>query len=352
MAATIRDVARAAGVSVTTASHSFTNNGRVASATRKRVQRVAEELGYTANVLAQRLANGSSQTVAVQISGAVSSRTQSLLPGSAFFLGVLNGAAEEAERRGYTLVLARSGVDEAGIQRLGLQGSIVVDPLGTEPVFAKFRREELPLVTIGRPVAMENPPPVVDNDHVKSTRHVLDHLRANGYRRVALLTTKNSRSYTIDVLRGLREWQADHGGEQIVVELSGQPSPKKAAHACKSLMSESHPPDALFATYDWIALGALHQARQDGISVPDQLGIVSSADSDALEWASVAITGLSLNTRQLGKRATQLLLQQIDGSTIQSDTVLVPTRLIKRQSSERTDSGTRRSADADEQRLG
>lgn len=335
MVVTIRDVAKAAGVSVTTASHSFTQNGRVSPATQKRVREVAEELGYAANVHAQRLANGRSLTLAVQISGYASPKANSLLPDSAFFLGVLNGAAEEAERNGYTLVLARSDLSESGIRRLGLQGAVVVDPLGTEPIFSNHREKGMPLVTIGRPVELENPPPVVDNNHERATRQVLDHLLMNGYERVALLTTKSSRSYTSDVIRGLRAWLSEHGGDELVIELSGQPSPKKAALATKELLSRTRPPDAIFATYDWIALGALHQARHEGVSIPDQLGIVSSADSDALQWASVPITGLSLNPRLLGKRATRLLLDQIEGPPPQANSVMVATRLMPRESSMR-----------------
>jgi DNA-binding LacI/PurR family transcriptional regulator len=175
----------------------------------------------------------------------------------------------------------------------------------------------------------------VDNDHQRAAEGILDHLRSNGYERIALLTTDGSRSYTGDLVRGLRSWLRRRGGEEIVVEIPGQPSAPSAAETTKRLLAGSHPPDAIFTTYDRLALGALHQAQLDRVAVPDELGIVSAVDSDALQWASVPVTGLDLNQESIGSRAMQLLLDQIEDIPIPSELVTVPTRLVPRASTAR-----------------
>jgi DNA-binding LacI/PurR family transcriptional regulator len=335
MPVTIRDVAKAAGVSVTTASHAFSDQGRVAADTRRHVRRVADELGFTANVHAQRLASGRSWTVAIQIARSASPGSTHLLPDSAFFSGVLNGAARVAEERGYTMVLAPPGASESRVATLGIQGAVIVDPIGDEPMFRLREKHGTPLVTIGRPMDVEPPPPAVDNDHQRAAAGILDHLRSNGYQRTALLTTDGSRSYTGDLVHGLRSWLRRHGGDEIIVEIPGQPSATSAAAVTKRLLAGPHPPDSVFTTYDRLALGALHQARLDQVAVPEELGIVSAVDSDALQWASVPITGLDLNQESIGSRAMQLLLDQIEDIPTPSELVTVSTRLVPRASTTR-----------------
>lgn len=332
---TIRDVAKAAGVSITTASHVFTDQGRVAADTRRHVRRIAAELEFTANVHAQRLASGRSWTVAIQIALSAPPASTYLLPDSAFFSGVLNGAARVAEERGYTMVLAPPGASERRVASLGIQGAVIVDPVGDEPIFRIHEKHGTPLVTVGRPIDVDPSPPVVDNDHRRAAEGILDHLRSRGYERTALLTTDGSLSYTGDLVQGLRAWLRRRGGDEIIVEIPGPPSADSAATATRRLLAGPRPPDAVFTTYDRLALGALHQARLDQVSVPDDLGIVSAVDTDALQWASVPITGLDLNQELIGSRAMQLLLDQIEDVSSPLTLVTVPTRLVPRASTAR-----------------
>src|ERR1700744_3207119 len=102
----IHDIARGAGVSITTVSHSLNGRGRVQPETRRRVLRTAKRLGYTANAHARRLATGKNMTLALQVAGF---GEEALIPDSAYYIQVLNDASAAALALGYTPMLVPSG---------------------------------------------------------------------------------------------------------------------------------------------------------------------------------------------------------------------------------------------------
>ena len=106
MAPNIYDIAREAGVSITTVSHAFTGRGRVAPLTRERILQVAAAIGYTANPHAQNLASGRSRTLAIQVAGFTARQTSGvLLPDAAYYMDLLNGAASAAAESDYAIML-------------------------------------------------------------------------------------------------------------------------------------------------------------------------------------------------------------------------------------------------------
>ena len=309
MSASIRDVAQAAGVSITTVSHVLSGQGRVAAETRRRVERVAVDLGYRPNVHAQQLVTRRSRTIAIQIASFSEPHAATgLIPHSDYFLDLLNGASEAAAERGYALILTPSNVDISEIDEFGLDGAIVVDPRGDEPLFQSQWHRRRPVVTTGRTTNGEPIRAMVDNDHRAAALVMLDHLEREGYQRPALVTTTSSRSYIVDVLDAYRTWTACRGIEQVVVEVGERPSQEKAAAALRSLLERSARPDAVYATSEELALGVLREAERSGFAVPEDLGVCSAVDSTVLQLTTPQITGTFLNPHEIGGRAVRLLL--------------------------------------------
>jgi DNA-binding LacI/PurR family transcriptional regulator len=343
--ATIHDVAQAAGVSVTTVSHALSGRGRVASATRERVRDTAEQLGYTANPHAQRLVLGRSRTLAIQIAGFTGEGSTQFLPDAAFYLDVLNGASSGATERDYDLVLLPYDLHPRRTQSLAIDGAVVVDPSGEELLLRLLPERGLPVVTVSRPTQGDLSFPWVDNDHRGMAVRVLDHLIDNGYSRPAMITTTRRRSYVADALDAYAEWSRRRGTEPIVVELPEPPDEHAAEEAARDLLTRSVPPDAVYATYERLALGVLRQARQFGLDVPEDLGVVSAVDGEMLLWVEPDVTAAFLNPRVIGHKAISALIDLTEDIPVAPGTV-VSSRLVVRRSTQRRAGASRAASTA------
>ena len=339
MTVTIRDVALAAGVSVTTVSHVLNQQGRVSKDTRTRVQRVAANLGYRANVHAQQLVTRRSRTLAIQVARAAEPSTAtSLIPNSEYFLELLNGAAERADDLGYALILTPPGVSAETINAFSVDGAVIVDPRGDEPLFTA-RSDARKLVTTGRPLSgPARAAFAVDNDHRAAAIEMLDHLAAQGFQRPALVVTDTTRSYTADMTAGYLEWAQKRGIEPVVVEVSGE-GQTRGARALLHLAGLDTQTDSIYASSEDLALDLLHELHRESLSVAGDIGLCSAVDSNALQLTSPTITGMSLHPREIGRCATELVVDLIEGirETAQEPvTVTVPTQLLVRESTVRS----------------
>ncbi len=333
MSATIRDVAEAAGVSITTVSHVLSGRGRVAEDTRRRVTQTAIDLAYRPNIHAQQLVTRKSRTVAIQVASFTeSSSTGILIPRSDYFLDLLNGAAEAAADQGYALILTPPNVDATSLDEFAVDGVIVVDPCGDEPLFRGKWHHRRPMVTTGRPTTGEQMRSVVDNDHRSAAVTMLDHLEQQGFERPALVITNTSRSYVVDMLMAYRAWTASHGMDEAVVQVGEAPSEDGAARALRSLLGRSPRPDAVYASSEELALGVLHEAQRHALAVPQELGVCSAVDSSALQLTTPQVTGMHLNPRNIGRRAVEALLELAADPDAEPRHIDIPTRLHERAS--------------------
>ncbi|WP_410657134.1 LacI family DNA-binding transcriptional regulator [Amycolatopsis sp. lyj-112] len=339
MSPTIRDVAAAAGVSITTVSHVLSGQGRISEDTRRRVAQAAADLGYQASVHAQQLVTRRSRTLAIQIANSVdASSACALVPNSDYFLEVLNGAAEAASKRSYALLLTPADADLDRLNAFAVDGAILVDPRGDEPFFATGWCRDRPLVTTGRPMATQcQVPVIVDNDLVAAARLMLDHLAERGYERPAMITTDTSRSYAADLVAGYRGWMDDRGREPVVVEIDEPPTGEGTAEALGRLLDRTRCPDAVFTTSENLALGVLHEARRRQLAVPASLGLCSAVDSGSLRLTSPQVTGMFVHPREVGGRAATALMDLIEGGSTGTETrrIEVPVRLNARESTHR-----------------
>jgi len=235
--------------------------------------------------------------------------TRALLPRSDYFLDLLNGAAAAAADFGCALMLTPPNLDALDLAGFAVDGVIMVDPRGDEPLFNAKWQSSRPMVTTGRVTIGTGARSVVDNDHLTAATTVLDHLEREGYQRPALIVTSTSRSYIVDMLDAYRAWAETRGVEQLIVEVGETPSESAAAKALTSLLERSPAPDAIFASSEELALGVLHEAQQRGIDIPGTLGVCSAVDSSTLQLTTPQVTGTMLNPGEIGRQAAKALLE-------------------------------------------
>ena len=331
--ASIHEVARRAGVSITTVSHALSGKGRLNARTRERVQIAARELGYRANALAQGLASGWRGLLALQVSGAEGPPL--MVSDIQYFADLMNAATLTALAHGYWLVLAPPSAHTEAWNQLQPDGAVIVDPTVADPLVQMLRVQNVPFVTTGRSPSDGDDTYWVDNDHVRGTRTMLDHLEQAGARRIALLTAPTLYSYTIDSRQAYEEWMREREREPVVA-IVREGVTENAAHACGLELLAGHPrPDAIYATLDRLALGALRAAQARSIPVPDELLIAGLSDSEAARHAQPPLTTLGLHPDKIGQHAVTMLIALVEGRSAPQRHRLVPTQLIPRASTAR-----------------
>jgi DNA-binding LacI/PurR family transcriptional regulator len=329
----IHDVAREAGVSITTVSHSLNGRGRVLPETRERVVEIAERLGYSANVHAQRLATGLNKTIALQVSGY---GPDIVGVDSAYYIDLLNSASATALELGYMPILTPPDVTHQ-LTRFPADGALILDPIGNEPLLDTISEAGGIVVTAGR--ALRNRKKVagwVDNDLPTLTIEVLDHLETQGYRRPALITGIRDRSYAADTIKAYERWVAERGCESLIEEVEDNPTADVAMATARRLLESKSPPDSIYTSFDVFALGALRVAGAMGLKVPDDLGIVATVDSQGMRSATPALTAIENHPRELGSRAIKILVGLLNGDIEAPVGEIVPAELQVRESTSRS----------------
>jgi DNA-binding LacI/PurR family transcriptional regulator len=329
----IREVARVAGVSVTTVSHALNGKGRLPEETRRHVQSVADHLGYRPSATARNLVGGKTGLLGLVVSQPT--RGSFAVSDFAYFTEIMAAATAAAMARGYALVLAPPdwGLGEGG--PVAVDGAIVIDPLRRDPLVREFARAGTPVVTTGRALDSAGDGAWIDNDHVGATRRVLDHLAKRGAQRIGLLTNPTRISYTVDVEDAYRAWCEERRLEPMIEYARADLTERAGFAAASEMLRLAEPPDAIHATYDRLAYGVVLAAGALGIRIPDDLLLAMTATNSGAPPQHPTITSLDLHPAEIGRLAAELLVDLIEERQPPERQLVVPTRLIPRGSTNR-----------------
>lgn len=326
--ASIRDVAREAGVSPTTVSHALNGKGRVDKKTRERVVEVAERLQYRANQNAINLLKHRSGVLALTIGAPAENPVG--LGDMEFFIRYMSGATTTALERGFTLMLIPSTKADA-LSGIEIDGAMVIDPVSDDPLVGELRKRHIPVVTSGRDPDLESSS-WVDNDLKANSERLLDHMAEQGATRIGMVSPPTLYSYGIDFRAGYLAWCEKHGQEPLVVEAENSITEKGGFEAATALLSRPDAPDAIFAGLDRHALGTLLAAESLGIHVPEDLMLASATDSQQMSSAQPSITALSLSPELVGTRSVEMLIALIEEPGAEAGPIVVPASIAARES--------------------
>jgi len=327
---TIFDVARHAGVSITTVSHVFSGKRPVKEETRRRVMDAADSLRYRPQRTAIALARGRTMNLAVYAPTGDSDPV--LNPFFSLLLPVMSAAAVAM---GYTFVLFTSdrmteNLADALLAGRTVDGVILIDPQRGDPFVDRLAAADVPFVSLGR--ILDGPDtPRADIDQRALCREVLDHLAGEGYERPALFTGGSGTSYVFDLQKTFRRLAPG----QPVVQVDDRSD--RAAYAAAQWLLKAEPrPDAIFCANDQLAVVVLRVAAQLGLEVPRDLAVVGVGDSLA-RHADPPLTSVRKHPEQLGELLVSKLDRRLGGGDDEPRVSIVAADLVVRQSSVRYD---------------
>lgn len=326
--ANIRDVARIAGVSVTTASRALSGNGRVSSDTIIRVRAAVDETGFVPSEVARGLLTGRTQTLGIVVPDIT----------NPFFSGLMASVERAAKVNGRTVFLTEADAGEDardGLARLrarGVDGLILVGNLFRDAATLQHAAQDTPLVIINR-VASSVVFSTVSSDHADGSRRAVDHLVALGHRRVAHFAGPGG----VDVpeLRAsIFLAEAAAAGIEAVTIPSGF-TIRDGANAAERFLMLSDRPTAVFAANDFSAFGAIDVFRRAGRSVPEDIAVIGYDDIPMAPLFAPGLTTIRQDTDALGAAAVIELERQLDGGRGRR-TITTPVALIVRGTTRRT----------------
>jgi LacI family transcriptional regulator len=330
---TIRDVASAAGVSIGTASKALNANGRLREETREKVRKVALELGYRPNDMAQSLHRTRSMTV-----GIIS--TDSF---GRFTLPIFQALEEQFADQGIGVFMCNATDDpERERQHIDHLLGKRIDGLVVTARRADKRPPVGPLPP-GLPVIyVFSQPDDRDSlallpDDEGGARLAVRHLAEIGCRRIACITGPERFEAVLLRRRGYQSALAEAGlVEHPEYYLSGPWSEAWGRAAVAQLFDgTATPPDGLFCGNDQIARGAVEALRDRGIDVPNAVAVVGFDNWEVLaEAARPPLSSIDMNLSALGEEAGRLLLSMIGGEKLRGIRRL-PSTLVVRQSTQR-----------------
>ena len=250
-----------------------------------------------------------------------------LIPEASFFIELLNGAAARAADAGYSIVISASELHHAGL----VDALIAVDPLGRAEVQDALEAG-VPVVTVGRVPRDELLTPSVDTDHGRSISLLLGHSR-NGARPGAawLLSVEDRTSFVGDVESAFSRWCAR--SERPARILNVPETPAAVERALLGALADEPAPPILVSAFDRPAVWGLQVLTAAGVEVPGTTVVASIIDGEVLRIAQPSITALDLDGAAHGRAAVDLALQAVLEGEIAARTILLPARLIVRDSS-------------------
>ncbi|MFC9833920.1 LacI family DNA-binding transcriptional regulator [Rhodococcus sp. NPDC127530] len=309
---TIADVARHAGVSTTTVSHTFSGKGVVATATRERVRSAAKSLGYRPDVVARGLRSNRLGVLALVLRP-LETLDSSLPEGVDYFLRFAGSAALAAMDFGYGLMLVSDPTrDESPAAALACDGFLITEPVTNDPLIEMLLGEGVPFLSVGRDPARADYDAWLDTDTELMTGRVLRHLEDAGATRVALVAGTDSNSWNLGAEAAYREWAATRGQDALVAirpETTGEAGGREAAD---ELFDRNDPPDAVYCLTGRHAAGVLARVRERGLDVPGDVQIVGGSDSEHTRSAVPPITSVDLQPEHLARVAVTLLVNRLD----------------------------------------
>jgi LacI family transcriptional regulator len=323
--ATIRDVARAAGVSIATVSRVFNGSNRVSDAARRRVQSAAVRLDYLPNVAARSLTTSRTHALGV------------LLPDlyGEFFSDVIRGIDHAARRGKYQILLASSHADAHDLLAAARSMRGRIDGL---VAMASDRDSAAAIAQVARyfSVVILNPRARVDGcssvsiANLQGARALVEHLIGLGHRRVGIIQGPAGNGDAEQRRRGYRQALRGAGiPHDPSLEFRGDFTEASGHAAAQEILRCTPRPTAIFAANDYMAIGALSALREAGVDVPGEMAVTGFDDIAMARYLSPPLTTVCVDAFELGERAIEVWMQRAADPSHRRHEVLPATVVVR-----------------------
>lgn len=330
MGITIRDIAKAADVSINTVSRALNNKGDVNKETRNRIERIARELNYVPNQLARSLHHKQTGTIGVVV-------TDNSNP---FYARLIKGIEDVASGAGYNIILCNSDEDaekEAAAMKILKEkqvDGILITPTHTQEGFLRaLGSYQKPLVLVNR--SMDDADlDYVKTDNVLGAKMAVQRLVSTGRRRLWYLGGPARISSAVERLQGCREAVREAGLAPESLRVIETSLHMEDGYACTAAaLREGGHPDGLFAYSDIMAIAAMKALREKGLAIPRDVAVVGYDDIEISRYLEISLTTVRQQRYELGRRSAEVLIDKLrDGEHHRTAHIVYSPELVIRDS--------------------
>jgi LacI family transcriptional regulator len=337
----ISDIARKAGVSVSTVSFVMNDKAvkmRISREVIEKVENVAREMGYRPNQLARGLRTGKTKTIGLIVENI----------SNAFFATLAKSIEDEAKRYDYKVVYCSTDNDEEKARELinllsqrQVDGYIITPTLHLAEDIRRLQAESKPVILIDRYFPQHGEIPAVLVDNYGGVARGMETLIAKGYRKIALVTIETEMAHMKDRLRAYCEVLRRHGipeEDRHVKIIPYNSDHEKALQEVESLLSGAGSAiDAVFFLTNYLGVLGIEAIKKLHIKVPEQLAVICFDDNDIFRLYTPTISVIRQPVEEIGKRAMSALVERLrhsgeESSFMENSPVLLTADLVARES--------------------
>ena len=334
MKATIRDVAREAGVSIASVSNALNGKKKVSAQTMQRIEEAAHRLGYSADPAASSLKSRNSHRIGL------------ILPciDSAFFPAVIDALLPILEAHGYLLSFYSTGFDpereRACVESLlaDRADGIVLDSVSTDGAYfrelsqLRMGSKRIPVVAMEQDLAQYGLSSVYVDNRAGGAM-AAEHLLACGVKHPVHIHGLRTAPWARERCEGF--WQvfreAGSGAEEART-VQGDFTLQSGRLAAEELMKRGIAMDGLFAANDLMAMGAMKALQEAGLRIPEEIALMGFDDTSLSPLVSPSLTSIEVPKTELGVQAGQVLLRALQSGGETAEDICLPLQLLARQS--------------------
>ena len=333
MGVTIKDVAQAAGVSISTVSKVMNGHYSISEKTADHVRRVMGELNYYPSANAQSFASGASRTVVL---------LADLSPNMAFqnphMFEIVAGLEGALRKRGYRLILqgtdetSACGLAEEIISRRSADAIAIHVGVMSHPLSAVLTRLQFPHIVLGMP-NFDSQVCWIDNNNTYSGTVAASYLLSQGYRKIAFIGGKYYDLGSAHRLQGVKQGLTNAGFqlEDQYIWL-GDSTRADGFRMTTKLLDQKTLPDAIICANNYIALGCVDALHKRGMRIPEDIGVMAFDDYPFSQIIEPQLTVVDINVRDMGTQAAKFLVDIIRHPNMQIQTYITTSNVIPRAS--------------------
>jgi DNA-binding LacI/PurR family transcriptional regulator len=332
--ATIKDVAKKAGVTIGTVSRVLNNKRWVSEECRTKVLASIKELHYKPQAHARRLRQKHSQ-----ICGVIAPHHTSIFH-SPFFTQIMEGLEAVAAENHYRLLLhpltetARAQVSYRTLLGDGsVDGMFVLNAWSTDVSVRELSEANVPFILINGKIAGHEDLPYVGFDNRGGVKIAIDHLVKQGHERIGII---NGRMTTTNALERFQAFQENLSEHHLEFEkewvADGDFEEEGGYLAAKKILKATRKPSAILCASDLMAMGAIRALKENDLLVPEQVSVVGFDNMEEAAYHEPALTTVAFSAYDMGKLAAQKMFQIIGGEELAARATTLQAKLIERES--------------------
>jgi LacI family transcriptional regulator len=329
--ATIKDVAKLAGVSISTVSYALNNNSKVSKKTKQKIMEAVRQLNYQKNGIASDLKRNTTRTIALIVTD---------LSGP-YYSELVRGVQEVTLSKGYDLLACSSLGEETstGVKFLTekrVDGAIVLAYNISEDILIQSARKEFPIILLDRIVDSEFVVSIeVDNE--EGCYMAAEHLIEQGHRDIAYIGGQAIDRLHFKRVHGYESALHKHGLDaKGRLHQFGYFNRENGYNMTKMLIAQGNLPTGIMYANDEMAIGGMKAFKEHGIKVPSAVSIIGFDDIELAEYVHPSLTTVMQPKYERGALAAHLLFQVLEGKAIDNYYKL-PTQLVLRDSVQKRD---------------